>query len=32
MHGKSGPCQMTQLEDVGEQPLSAVLEEVGIIL
>ena len=28
----SGPCQITQLEDTGEQPLSAVLDFTGSII
>jgi hypothetical protein len=31
MQDRSGPCQITQLEDTGEQPLSAVLDFVGSI-
>jgi hypothetical protein len=32
MQDRSGPCQITQLEDTGEQPLSAVLDFVGSII
>jgi len=32
MHPRSGPCQITQLEDTGEQPLSAVLDFTGSIV
>jgi hypothetical protein len=32
MQSKSGPCQITQLEETGEQPLSAVLDFVGSII
>jgi hypothetical protein len=31
MQDRSGPCQITQLEDTGEQPLSAVLDFTGSI-
>jgi hypothetical protein len=31
MHDRSGPCQITQFEETGEQPLSAVLDFTGSI-
>jgi hypothetical protein len=31
MQDRSGPCQITQFEETGEQPLSAVLDFTGSI-
>jgi hypothetical protein len=30
-HGRAGPCQITQFDDTGEHPASAVLDLVGSI-